>query len=126
MSDDASTFAHGGDLVLGRNASAHGGLLCGADTDVEIVPSIIANIERTARCIDLQEVDSTPICSDTHAEIVAVRLHGPVGDTVDVDEAAQYTDGGGVGVVRSDGDAGSDGGRDHREGGSNLGKHVEG
>ena len=86
--DDAGAFTHGSDLVLSRDTSTHSGLLCGADTNVEVVPSIVANIECTARGVDLQKVDSAPIRSDTHAEVVAVRLHRPVSDAVDVDEAA--------------------------------------
>lgn len=123
--DDGGALAHGSILPLSGDTTAHGRLVLSASTDVQVVPGVVADVVGTARGVDLEEVDSASIGGNTLAKVVAVRLHGPVGNAVDIDEASKHTDGRRVGVVGSDGDASGDGGRGQRKSGSNLGEHFE-
>lgn len=86
--DDAGTFGHRSHFVLCWDTTAHGRLLCSAGTDVKVVPCVVADVECTAGGVNLEKVDRSSVGSNAHAEVVAVRLHGPVGNTVDVNEAA--------------------------------------
>jgi hypothetical protein len=123
--NDGGALAHGSILPFGRDTTTHGGLLLSTNTDVKVVPGVVADVVGTARGVDLEEVDSAAVGGDTLAKVVAVGLHGPVGDAVNVDEAAKHTNRRGEGVVGSDGDAGGSNGRSQRESGSNLGQHCE-
>ena len=86
--DDTGALGHGGNFVLSGDTTAHAGLLCSTSTGVEVVPGVVADVESTARGIDLEQVHCASVGSDAHAEVVAVRLHGPVGNAVYINEAA--------------------------------------
>lgn len=55
-----------------------------------------------AGLVDLEEVEAAVAVGDLDTDVVAVDAHGPVGNTVGVDEAAQDANGGRVLLVGSD------------------------
>jgi hypothetical protein len=111
--DEIRAVAHRGVFPLGIDATAHGGLLGSPGTDVEVVPGIVADVEGTTRGVDLEQVDGAAIRSDLLAKRVTTRLHGPVRNTVSVDMAAEYADGGAETVVGGDRDTGREGDGGH-------------
>lgn len=68
----------------------------------EVVPGIVGDVVGTAGLVNLEEVEAAAAVGDLDTDVVAVDTHGPVGNTVGIDLAAEDTDGGGVLVVGGD------------------------
>ncbi|KAK0762742.1 hypothetical protein N5P37_005560, partial [Trichoderma harzianum] len=99
---EISALAGIDELVVHGNAAASVGVLLGTLAEAKVVPGIIGDVVGTARLVNLEEVEAAVAVGDLDADVVAANTHGPVGNTVGVDQAAQDTDGGGVLLVGGD------------------------
>lgn len=80
-------------LVGHLDGAAGSGLVGGRIASVEIVPGIVADVVGALGLVDTQKVDGAVGVGEGDADVVAVDGHGPVGDAIGVDFAAQHADG---------------------------------
>lgn len=134
--EEVAALAGIDELVGHVDAAAGVGVLLGALAEAKVVPGIVGDVVGAAGLVDLEEVEASVAVGDLDADVVAVNAHGPVGNTVGVDEAAQHADGGRVLLVGSDACAsaltsaagdrnGRDGGSRGSQDSSDGGEHFE-
>ena len=104
-----------------------GGLVGGVEAGVQPVPCVVGDVVGAAGLVDAEHVGGAVLVGQLDADVVAVDGHGPVGDAVGVDEAAENTDGGGVLLVGGDagGARGGEGGAGKGERGSSVSEHLD-
>ena len=112
------------DLVIGSDASTSGRIGSGRLSSRQIVPGIVRDVVGATGLVDVEKIHGSIANGNLDADVVAVDRHGPVGNTVGINLAAQNTDGRRVLLVGSNADADSGGDRSASNEGVNLGKHL--
>ena len=97
--DEVGAVGRVGILVLHGGGAAGRGVGRGRGAGDEVVPGVVADVVGAARLVDAEQEDGAVAVAQAHAEVGAVDRHGPVGDPVRVDFAAEDADRRRVAVV---------------------------
>jgi len=122
--DKARTLRGRYDLIVGSDSSTSGRIGSGRLSSRQVVPGVIRDVVSATGLVDVEKIDGSISNGNLDADVVAVDRHGPVGNTVGINLAAQNTDGRRVLLVGSNADADSGGDRSASNEGVNLGKHL--
>lgn len=76
------------DLILHMNSSSSMWVVLRRLAEGEVVPSVVGDVVRAARGVNLEDVEGAVLVGDLDADVVAVDCAGPIGHTVGVDLAA--------------------------------------